>query len=486
MQISRIKWLNIMGLENLTIEPGKLTVVKGPNAAGKSSMAAGIASILDGGAHEAKLLRNGTTEGQIVFELDDGSSIEKRIREDGSDIKVRNEKGKVVAKPATVVQSLLNKASANPIAFFTAEKEDRKKILLKAMPIKADPERIKSITGQVVTASGNAWDVLAAVEKTAREERRYTNVAIDQKSGAITQLEQALPASAGETMDVESITEEIAKLDALRDEKLGKIATTLQKFRDKHKADSDALNEANEAAKQDIQAETDEATKGARAEIARLMEKVHALEDSIRETESAKLQKLSNLNIETAGGKSKLDDELADYERRATEAKTARNAEWQQARGACDLQLKEARANIEAQGRIKQSMDNLAAWREELAELKTTQEAQNKSITDLAEYRIELMQSLPIPGLEVKGDDIYYHGVVWEGLNEAKRMELAFEIALLQCGEVPFLFVDGAERLDGKNFEIFKARVQASKAQCMMFAVDHDPEATGLTIEDVV
>ena len=78
MKVNKITISNILGLESYEIKPGQFTAITGANGQGKTSALDAIKAAV-GGGHDATLLRNGATEGRIVLELDDGSSIVKRV-----------------------------------------------------------------------------------------------------------------------------------------------------------------------------------------------------------------------------------------------------------------------------------------------------------------------------------------------------------------------------------------------------------------------
>ena len=457
MQVSRIKILNIMGLEQFVLEPGKFTRIKAPNAAGKTSLATAIASVAKGGAHEARLLRNGATEGQIVIEIDDAAlSLEKRVKAGGSDVAVRDESGKkATSKPVAMIQELLNLNSVNPISFFTADREERKKILLKAMPVQADPVLLEQITRQKVSATGNAWDVIAKLYQQLEQERRDTNRAAKEKRNTINQIELALPQKPdAAVVDMDGITAELHKVDAIKDQKIAAIDKKLSDIRAKHTQQADIVRKNNDA------------------EADKIREQIRALEAQLA-------QKNRELNEDLH----KLDLDLQENERKAADARTARTNEWREARGALDLQMKSSKAVIEAEARIKERRETIETMGEEAVELENASKSLTESMDALEAYKGELMSSLPVPGMELRGDDILVGGVVWENLNEARRMQIAFEVAKLQVGKCPFMFVDGAQRLDHKSFKLFEENALASGVQCVTFEVDRDPEASGFTVE---
>ena len=71
MRITRISIRNFMAFEEMEFNAGALTVAVGVNGSGKTSILEAIKSGLNGGAHDASLLRNGADKAEIVLEFYD-------------------------------------------------------------------------------------------------------------------------------------------------------------------------------------------------------------------------------------------------------------------------------------------------------------------------------------------------------------------------------------------------------------------------------
>lgn len=455
---------HVMGIEHFELVPGKsLTRISAPNETGKTSLANSIDSLSKCGLHEASLLRKGATEGRIVFELDNGMSVQKKIKETKSEISVSGPDGKKMKTPAAVVAALLNPNSVNPISFFTATKEERKKILLKALPVFADPARLEAVTGQKFFSTGNAWDVIAAARKHVFEERTETNRAEAQKRATIKSLKDSLPIVDEHFEDVATITEEMRLVDEKKDMALAKGEKHLH-----------ALNEKFRANKLLVEQERDEKTKSAKDEIEALNAKIKVLEDGIAATESEFTEKLKAIGREMSANEQK----AANYREQCV-------SEWKISRNNLSIRMTNSENTIKQQGAFENQIKSIKRLTEEAETLKIESDRKTEMLENLDQYKDELLRSLPIKGLELRGDDILHNGVLWDGLNEAKRMQLSFDIAKLQIGDCPFMFVDGIEHLDYKNVQLFNENVIKSGVQCVSFEVDRSPDANGFTVEVV-
>ena len=107
MQVSRIKISNVLGIESLEFDAGKFNAFTGRNGTGKTSALEAVKAALSGG-HDATLIRKGAEEGEVVLVLDDGSTIQKRIRPEGSDTVLRDANGVKVSAPASKLKALVD------------------------------------------------------------------------------------------------------------------------------------------------------------------------------------------------------------------------------------------------------------------------------------------------------------------------------------------------------------------------------------------
>lgn len=457
MKVAKLLLRNVMGIEELEIRPGKFTRIKAPNGAGKTSIAKGLESLFNGNAESAKLLRNGASEGEIVMLLDDGTEATKKFSDLGVKFSLKDPNGKAV-RSATVAtwNALINKASANPVAFFQAKKEDRKKLLLKSMPMEADPARLTEIMGQPVALTGSAWDVLATLRKQVYDARTETNRAAEGKRNTVAQLKAAMPQEEV-SEDPEFIRIELESVSLERDKKMVAI---------QNQWDTVVIPE-HDRMKQ-------ESTQMFRSEREQIEAQIKSL-----------TARLNEINLEEARAMQSAETYLADMKSRADNARIACTGKYNTDKAVLDARLKAAELAIEARGRMKQNLSLIESMTAEAIGLEETSVSQTNKIDSLDAYKVELMRLLPVAGLTIEGDNILCDGVEFDFLNEAKRMEIAVEISLMQAGEAKFLFVDGAESLDAKNFELLKQKVIAADAQCLVMEVNRELDATGFKVEDL-
>jgi FtsZ-binding cell division protein ZapB len=432
MHIEHIKIQSILGIDHLEFSPAGFTEISGRNGTGKTSVLEAIKATIKGG-HDATLLRNGAEKGEVVFVLDDGTNIKRRIGPNTSTTDVTRD-GKKVPRPQEAIQALTDMLSVNPIDFLRAPKKDRVRVLLEAMPIELDAARLAEIAGVEVSAQPglHALHVIETVAKQVYDLRTGSNRAIKEKEATINQLRQAIPAApAGLDGDEPALEAQIAEMDAAKQAEMDRIANKLVGIR------ADAAKRL-ESLRADLQAAIDKLKADAQVEA-----------DQIKDTLTA------------------------------TEQAAATQRERQTQRFADDRapvaqQLALIRSNRDLHARRAQTLDTIQILSTELEELQEETAGHTRALEDIAQYKSDLLADLPIPGVEVKDGEIYRNGVPLDRLNTAQQVDVAVEVAKLRAGELGVLCVDGLELLDTDAYEAFRDRVLDSGLQMFVSKVTDD------------
>ncbi|SAK98525.1 chromosome segregation protein [Caballeronia pedi] len=421
MQIERIKISNILGVENLEFSPLGFTTISGRNGTGKTSVLEAIKSAFKGG-HDATLLRNGADKGEIVFVLDDGTNIRRRVDANASTTDVVRE-GKKVPRPQEALKSLTDMLSINPVDFLRAPKKDRVRVLLEAMPIPLDAGKLEAVAGVKIDAQPglHALHVIEKVAKQVYDLRTGSNRAVKEKEATIGQLRQAIPpAPAGIDGDETVLTAKLNELNDARNAEMARISTKLEGIR------------------ADAQKEIDEIKAKAQADIDAVREKLAATERA-----------------------------AATQRERSTQRS---NDEMQPV----SVQLQMIRENRDLHARRAQTLDTIENLTTELEELREESAAHTQALADIEQYKSDLLANLPIPGVEVKDGEIYRNSVPLDRLNTAQQVDIAVEVAKLRAGDIGVICVDGIELLDSDAFEAFRERALDSGLQMFVSKVTDD------------
>lgn len=432
MKIAHIKISNVLGIAELDFTPEGFNEISGPNGTGKTSVLEAIKAVIEGG-HDATLLRKGQEKAEIVLILDDGTELKKKVTEKSSQTDVLRD-GKKVARPTDVIKALTDMLSLNPINFLHAPKKDRVKVLLETMPLEADTEKLKLITGITLKAEPglHALHLIENVTKLVFDDRTGTNRAIKEKDNTINQLRLALPEAPG---GVEGSEEELAAAvfdaGARKQSELDRVQTKL-----------DGIRVSTQSAIDNLRTETQ--------------------------------AKIDEIKATAANAVAELQAKLTDFEGKAAIQREKTIAIHTATVAPLNIALEAIRLDRTNSAKRAQALETIKVLEKELAELQADCAGQNKALVDIEAYKAELLASLPIPGLEVKDGDIYRNGVHFDRLNTAQQVDIAVEIAKLRAGELGVCCVDGIELLDSAAFEEFRDRALDSGLQLFVSRVSDD------------
>ena len=418
MKIQKINIKNILGIQDLEFDAGKLVEISGPNGSGKTSVLEAIKSVLKGGS-DATLLRKGEEKGETVIVLDDGLTVTQTVTAASSVTTATDADGKKIAKPASTIKALTDMLSVNPVDFLRATKKERVNVLLESLPIEIDLARLgidPTNPGHIDT-SLHPLVLIESVRKHIYDDRTGLNRAVKEKRATIAQLAATLPEQPGEAPATPTgLLDQLSELDKAKDAELDRIAKKL-----------DALRTENDA-------------------------------------EIAELRK----QIETKQAEYACKERLAAAQRERTLAKHAdETAEIRQTLAAVEAAQKQA-------AKHEQTRDTLTKMDAEAEHLQEQADGQTAALDAIDSYKSELLASLPIPGLSVVDGEIYRDGVHFDRLNTSQQVQIAIEIARLRAGELKCVCVDGLELMDSNTFAEFKTQAVESGLQMFITRVSDD------------
>lgn len=429
MKVSHLRISNILGIDELEFSPAGFNEISGQNGTGKTSVLEAIKAAT-GTGHDATLLRKGADKGEVVLVLEDGTEIQRRVTASSSKTDVLRD-GKKVQKPGEAIKALVDTLSVNPVEFLTARKQDRVKVLLEAMPIRVDAERLGSIAGFPVTVGEDehGLGVIDAVRKQVFDDRTGTNRAVKEKDATINQLKLAMPDAPG---GVEGSEDELrAQVTAATDAKDAELERVRAKL--------DGLEKEKNAKLDVLRAETQAKIDAIKAEAAAQAEELNAAFTDIERKAGIQRERTIQKHTDTV---TPINQAIASIV-----------------------------ANRGAHAKREQALATIEKMEEELEELTADAAAQTKALESIDAYKIELLASLPIPGVEVRDGEIFRDGVPFDRLNTAQQVTIAVEIAKLRAGDLQVCCVDRIECLDPAAFEAFREQILASDLQLFVTKV---------------
>jgi len=416
-KVAKVIINNLLGIKSLEFSPdGTLTEISGDNGEGKTSILKAIKSVVGG---SDATLHKGTSKGEVVLLLDDGTQLSNTVTADKNTRAVTRD-GKKLAAPATIIKKLTDMMSVNPVAFLTAEKKDRVKVLLESMPIELDMARLSKLAGYEVKTPENmiAMDVLAYVHKQIYEDRTGTNRAVKEKDSSINQLKLALPdLPDGVEGDEDALHAGIEKARETAIAEVQRIAVKIE----------------------GIRTEKQEAIAKARADAQTAIDKINA-------------EKQAAIDLASA--------DLAEWEGKAARQKELTKERFDAAVAPLNETLAVLKSNRDVVAKRAQSIIFIDNMKVELEQLEKDVAAQTKALTDIDAYKAELINNLPIKGLEVVNGEVWRDGVIFDDLNTAQQVDIAIQIASLRAGELAIACIDNFEMLSPRAFDEFKIRAE--------------------------
>ena len=445
MKVLKISIKNILGLDALEIEPGSVTKISGQNGSGKTSCLDAIRAAL-GSGHDATLLKQGATEGEVVLLLDDGTQIHKRITEDKSDTQVIHPEFGKISKPATYLKRLADALSLNPVQFLTAPAKDRVNLLLQAIPMTITADKLGFVPQIALTGidlDKHALEVIGSIGKAIYDLRTGVNRSQKDKEATARQMAWTLPADApeGEWGDVLTATnEEYRQLQLLT------RATVDAIKREANESIDAAKNKCDEHSKAVIK-ERDEAIEKLRADA----------------------------EIEIGRAYNEYQDVREKAEAHAQEMKAAAESDYRPKEAELKEKIGQAKAMVEQHAKAESTREFIGTLTSEASTLEAESTKLTTALSRLEVLKASLLEKLPIEGLEVKDGDIFVGGLPFDRVNESKRIQLAIEIAKLRAGSLGLVIVDGLERLDSKSMAAFEKEAKKSKLQFVVADVTDGP-----------
>ena len=424
MKIAALKISNILGIEDLEIKPGNLTVIEGQNASGKTSIIESIKAAL-GGGHDASLIRKGAEFGEVVLVMDNGTEIRGRINEKTTTRTVKTADLGKISKPQAYIEKLLNNLSFNPVTFLTAPRVQRVQWLLEVLPITADPKEIEASSGVPVLPQDirpNALDTIECVRKRMYDQRTGTNRLADEKKKTVSTLESSLPPSGADAAGaLQAVKAELASTQ----EEYQKLSEDLKTF---------------------LQSRLDEIREGTHQRIQTIKDEQMAAEQVARQDEEA--------------------------------ARAQVEQDWDPKIDASREEIAKLEAAVVQSERARTTTEMISRFKDEQGKA----EAESLSLTDglgrLEALKGELLKTLPIKGYEVRDGQDYKDGIPFERVNKAKQVAVALQVAKLLAKDLRLVCVDNLECLDADTFAAFeKAALSNQDFQFVVTRVTEGPLA---------
>lgn len=519
MKITRLKVTNYRGVASVEVTvPPTGGVLKGPNAAGKTSILRAISAALAAQGCGPEDIRLGEDSAEILVDID-ALRVRRAITKKGTTVTVSTAEGARFPKPQSYLNELLGTAAIDPLGFFLADAKERRRQVLEVLPCAVTAEDIARWAPGAPTdidTSGHGLEVLERVRGSFYDLRTSANRAAKEAADtAALKRAEAGKQAAGlspEAVELASAGAAAVRRTLADAERLLKDAE--QAARNLRAKDAAAAAAAKSTAVARTRAaglrQQAEEQRG-RAGVGPASEHLSAAKERC-EGAAAVLVMLRKQLVEAEAAARESDEDFAALERAHREAEAAGTKASEldvsaeaiessiagvEAMGVSAEELETADAEVLRGGEVlavAKGADRLVAYQAdaEAAERAATEAAATaaeldvivKTLTDVAPRELA-DRSAGIPGLVVGEDGIALDGKAIDQLSGAEQLELAVEIARRANARSRILVVDGLERLDGKRMEAFVRAATAGGYQLLATRVaDGDLVLEALEVDD--
>lgn len=457
---------NFMGIEEVSIELDKVTVITGENASGKTSIGQAALGVLEKGP-DARRLRNGSDEGHVVYTLSNGEKIDLRLRNGkGADKTYRlaptkaGKDGAARGRAQEAIEELFDVKCANLVELLRADKAQRYKLFLEGMPIELNREELAAILEGVAPVPNGlpALDTLKSVEDAVYKMRADTNLLVADKEATVKTLRATLPPG---DMDV---TAWQAKIEALT-KGLQVAASVKDDAKDAALAIRDRDAACIESEASIIESET---TKELSKILADIETRRRVLDDEEREAKAKAVKASDETQIARA-------ERLGDVSEAYKESCRTALAAYQEIESRVNAEGAEARAKMEEAQRVQSTREAIAEAEELLIVRRAKAEKQDRIVKSIRSYRANLLTTVPIPGVEIANGDIAVDGVPFDLVNLQRQTDVMVSLCELQAGPKGLIVIDDAEHFDSKNFAALCERCMTSKSRFIILRVADTP-----------
>lgn len=433
-RVHRLRIDNFLGIEHVEIRPGHITHIRGGNGAGKSSIEKAMAALLgDRGELPEKAIRHGADEATIYLDLGELKAVRKwtvgKKGEVETSVSVKDEGGAPVAGGAEVLRRITNLSAISPLRMMREHPQKQMEAVLGAVDTAVTPEFMAALLGDALWASReaefahylagrSATEAIEKVREALFAERTVAGRLKEAKGQAFEEISREIPAGFKVEENATTATELVAKLNEARD-----------------------YNRRREAALAEAQA-AKKTTADCDGEVARCEAEIKRLTERIAEVQERRLQADATFtaiakewadggNARPAMDTSGMEKQLADLERdRALagklEMRERLEAEFESAVSEWDV-LEQACVAVR-----DMAFPRLIASNPELA----------KFAINIADGRLTV-RNVPI-----------------EQLSTGESLHFWLTLATKRAGELPVVFLDGAEALDAEHMAIIEQYAQ--------------------------
>lgn len=198
--MSKIKFLrvnNFLGIDEREVEAAKINIFKGPNGKGKTSVIEAIEKTFTNKNRRSEVIRHGEEEATLYVELDNGLSIDRRIRDGKANyLKVRQD-GNGADSTEKFISSLVNGNIFRPLDWVNLSVKEQTESLLSMLEIGWTQDDIVNWFGELpdnIEYNKHILLILKDIEQKYYKTREEVNREVKELKARIKSIVDDLPA----------------------------------------------------------------------------------------------------------------------------------------------------------------------------------------------------------------------------------------------------------------------------------------------------
>lgn len=507
-KISLLKISNFLGIKEQEIQASKINILKGQNGKGKTSVIEALEKTFTNRSRRSEVIRHDEEEATLYVELDDGLSIDRRLRTEKADYLKLRKDNEGISSTEKFLKDLVNGNIFRPLDWVNLSVKEQTKSLLSMLEIGWSEEDIVNWFGELtdnIDYTEHILIILKSIESKYYKDREEVNREIKELKARIKAIVDDLPCEydgeqwkdvnvqeyysrVKEAQDInkwiaeakglkENFNSKVESLKASGDSEKSKIAlkyrNEAEDIKDIIDLASSKIEKANDFitnSNEKVEFELAKLDNELEAEYQQLLQKYSRLKESRKNEILLKVEEqkeLININRNKISSKEQELFSLTqkeELERKTIDEKIASAIEKEELRIGKAAKYLDEHEEIEIEplqceaNKVQEMVSYLREWNR-IAEIRDNQLAPKEAYSDLLTTRIskarslpgELLQvaKMPIEGISVDADGkVRINGTLIDGLSDGEKLELAMKVAKAQCGELKVICMDKWESID--------------------------------------
>lgn len=474
MRISKLSIKNTYGISQFELG-GESVELTGSNGTGKSSVIDAIRLALTNNSKRKYIVRKGENEASIYVELDDGTTINRKKRNDKSDYKsIKDGNGNEINSPESFLKDIFTPLQLEPVEFLEMSEQEQNRILLNLIEFNKDKkEFIQEKFGEIpnwVNYDNSILEILNQIQsKEGMYYQKREEINRNARNGLaiIQDIAKDIPENyeynKWKNYTLSDKYEELNK-DKSFNEKIDKSIAYKEDYANKIKQIEIVENNTL------LQIEADKTTEKNKitTEILGLKSRIELLQKELENVDMKYENVISETKSQTIAEKAKLDENIKIANEWANKEK--KNTEELEN----ELKMAEAmKGHLNEYDRMKDMQEKVDALQKE-----------SQDLTDKIELARQLPgeilkeANIPVKNLTVENGVPLVNGIPVNGLSEGEKLDLCIDVTLAKEQTLKLILIDGIEKMSDVNKNKIYKKCREAGVQIISTKTTNDNELT--------